>query len=190
MGTITSRKRKDNSTAYTAQIRINRDGRTVYQESQTFDRKQVAQAWIKRRETELAEPGAIERANRKGVTIRKMIEQYLDEYEKIRPLGKTKNATLNAIKDTWLGDLEDSALTSQQLVEFAQWRMADFMRRCKGKVMVSINDHPDIRRVFEGFHFETLDIRYSNTNQRQGKAEVSGELLIMNWEPVALGGLF
>ncbi len=124
MGTITSRKRKDNSTAYTAQIRINRDGKTVYQESQTFDRKQVAQAWIKRRETELAEPGGIERANRKGVTIKKMIEQYLDEYEKIRPLGKTKSATLNAIKDTWLGELDDSALSSQKLVEFAQWRMS------------------------------------------------------------------
>lgn len=124
MGTITSRKRKDNSTAYTAQIRINRDGRTVYQESQTFDRKQVAQAWIKRRETELAEPGAIARANRKGVTIRRMIEQYLDEYERIRPLGKTKSATLNAIKETWLGELDDSALTSQKLVEFAQWRMS------------------------------------------------------------------
>ena len=53
-----------------------------------------------------------------------------------------------------------------------------------------INDHPDIRRVFDGFHFETLDIRYCNTNQRQGKAEVSGELVIMNWEPAALGGLF
>lgn len=124
MGTITSRKRKDNSTAYTAQIRINRDGRTVYQESQTFDRKLVAQAWIKRRETELSEPGAIERANRNGVTIRKMIEQYLDEYEKIRPLGKTKNATLKAIKETWLGEINDSDLTSQKLVEFAQWRMS------------------------------------------------------------------
>lgn len=69
-------------------------------------------------------------------------------------------------------------------------RMADFMRCCSGKVMVSINDHPDIRRVFAGFHFETVDIRYSNTNQRQGKADVSGELVIMNWEPSALGGLF
>jgi len=59
MGTITSRKREDNSTAYTAQIRINRDGKTVYQESQTFDGKQVAQVWIKLRETELAEPGRI-----------------------------------------------------------------------------------------------------------------------------------
>ena len=69
-------------------------------------------------------------------------------------------------------------------------RMADFMRRCKGKVVVSINDHPDIRRVFEGFHFETTEIRYTTTNQRQGKAEVTGELIVMNWEPEALGGLF
>ncbi|CRI55389.1 hypothetical protein CCOS191_0853 [Pseudomonas sp. CCOS 191] len=68
--------------------------------------------------------------------------------------------------------------------------MADFMCRCKGKVMVSINDHPDIRRAFDGFHFGCLDIRYSNTNQRQGKAEVTGELVIMNWQPSALDGLF
>ncbi len=64
------------------------------------------------------------------------------------------------------------------------------MRRGKGKVMVSINDHPDIRRAFDGFHFETLDIRYSTTNQRQGRAQVSGELVIMNWQPADLGGLF
>lgn len=56
--------------------------------------------------------------------------------------------------------------------------------------MVSINDHPDIRQAFEGFHFEYLDIRYSNTNQRQGKAEVTGELVIMNWEPSELQQLF
>ncbi len=47
--------------------------------------------------------------------------------------------------------------------------------------MVRINDYPDIRRVFEGFHFETLDIRYTTMNQRLGKAEVSGELVVMNW---------
>lgn len=29
-------------------------------------------------------------------------------------------------------------------------RMADFMRRCRARVMVSVNDHPDIRRVFGG----------------------------------------
>lgn len=59
--------------------------------------------------------------------------------------------------------------------------MADFMRRCKGKVMVSINDHPDIRQVFEGFRMEELSIRYSTANHRTGKASVTGELAIMNW---------
>ena len=56
--------------------------------------------------------------------------------------------------------------------------------------MVSINDHPDIRRAFDGYHVESLDVRYSNNNQRLGKAEVVGELVIMNWQPSSLGGLF
>lgn len=124
MGTITSRRRQDGTTGYTAQIRIVRDGRRVYQETKTFDRKQTAQAWIKRRETELAEPGAIERVNRKGVTVKEIIERYLDEYEKIRPLGKTKRATLKAIGETWLGETADQDVTSQVLVDYARWRLA------------------------------------------------------------------
>ncbi|MEG1043097.1 MAG: DNA adenine methylase, partial [Pseudomonas sp.] len=69
-------------------------------------------------------------------------------------------------------------------------QMAEFMRTCKGKVMVSINDHPDIRAAFDGFHFEQLDIRYTTANQRHGQADVTGELVIMNWEPSQLGQLF
>lgn len=69
-------------------------------------------------------------------------------------------------------------------------RMAEFMRNCKGKVMVSINDHPDIREAFAGFHIERTDIRYTTANQRHGQVEVTGELIILNWEPAALGQLF
>ena len=123
MGTITVRKRRDGSTGYTAQIRIMQKGVTVYQESQTFDRKATAQAWIKRVETEMSAPGAIEKANRSGVTVKEMIERYLVEYEKLRPLGKTKRATLRAISETWLGKLEDREITSQKLVEYADGRM-------------------------------------------------------------------
>ncbi|MCY1296622.1 Phage integrase family protein [compost metagenome] len=125
MGTITARPRKSGGVGYTAQIRIKREGAVVYQESQTFDRKQTARAWLHRRETELAEPGAIERAKRKGVTIRKIIEQYLEEYERVRPLGKTKRATLKAISETWIGEIADRDLNSQRLVEYAQWRMSE-----------------------------------------------------------------
>lgn len=69
-------------------------------------------------------------------------------------------------------------------------RMAMFMRGCKGKVMVSINDHPEIRKVFKDFYFEEVRIRYSAGNSRGGTAETSGELVIMNWEPASLGQLF
>lgn len=123
MGTITTRKRRNGSVGYTAQIRIMQRGITVYQESQTFDRKQSAQAWLRRRETELEQPVAIADANRTNVTVMEMIDRYLLEYEKIRPLGKTKRATLTAISLTWLGALQDKDLTSQRIVEFASERM-------------------------------------------------------------------
>ncbi|MGE8122590.1 DNA adenine methylase [Pseudomonas fulva] len=69
-------------------------------------------------------------------------------------------------------------------------RMAEFMRSCNGKVMVSINDHPDVRGVFAGFHIERTDIRYTTANQRNGQADLTGELIIMNWKPSELGQLF
>ena len=59
-------------------------------------------------------------------------------------------------------------------------QMAEFMRECKGKVMVSINDHPDIRRVFEGFAMQELSINYS-MGSAHGKPQMSKELIITNW---------
>jgi len=123
MATIRARKRTDGSISYTAQIRLFRDGAQVYQESQTFARKQAAQAWVRKRETELDQPGAIERANRQGATVKEMIDRYLVEMEKVRPLGKTKLATLTAISEAYLGKLNDQEINSQQLVEYALWRM-------------------------------------------------------------------
>lgn len=124
MGTITKRLNKSGQVKYTAQIRLRRKGVIVYQESQSFDRKQVARAWMTRREAELAQPGALDRASREAVPLKKIIERYLEEYERIRPLGKTKRATLSAISESWLGGVLDCELTSQKLVEYAQWRLS------------------------------------------------------------------
>jgi len=124
MATIRARKLADGSVSYTAQIRIKRDGVQVYQESQTFARKQAAQAWARKRESELDEPGAIERASRIGVTLKDMIDQYLIEVEKARPLGKTKRATLTAIGETYMGKLADTQINTQCLVDYALWRMS------------------------------------------------------------------
>ncbi|MBT9267944.1 tyrosine-type recombinase/integrase [Pseudomonas sp. MG-9] len=123
MATIRARKKADGSVSYTVQIRLKNKGVLVYQECQTFARKQAAQAWARKRETELAEPGAIERANRKAATVKEMIDRYLSEMEKVRPLGKTKLATLKAISESYLGKLNDQDISSQVLVEYALWRM-------------------------------------------------------------------
>ncbi|KZE34191.1 DNA adenine methylase [Crenobacter luteus] len=74
--------------------------------------------------------------------------------------------------------------------DFDQYeQLAKVMRECKGKVMVSINDHPDIRAAFNGFWMEGVDIKYSTANAH-GAPETSRELVITNWEPEALCGLF
>lgn len=68
-------------------------------------------------------------------------------------------------------------------------RLASMMRSCKGKVMVSLNDHPAMREVFAGFKEETLDIKYS-LGAVHGAPQTSGEVVFLNWEPDALGQLF
>jgi DNA adenine methylase len=66
--------------------------------------------------------------------------------------------------------------------------MANLMRAMKGKAMVSINDHPDIRKAFEGLPMLELDIQYSL--QKNGSPEKTGELVITNWDAENTGGLF
>ena len=72
MATIRAGKRTDGSISNTALIRLIREGAQVYQESQTFARKQAAQAWVRKREAAPDQPGAIERANRVGAMVKEM----------------------------------------------------------------------------------------------------------------------
>lgn len=67
--------------------------------------------------------------------------------------------------------------------------MADQVRKVKGKVMISINDHPEIRELFSGLTIFDLGIKYSLGNNQANPNE-SRELVITNWESGDLGGLF
>lgn len=59
-------------------------------------------------------------------------------------------------------------------------RLAELMRSVAGKVIVSINDHPDIRAVFAGFPMSEVGIRY--TVGGNNTAKPTKELIICNWE--------
>ncbi|GLK59463.1 hypothetical protein GCM10017624_16200 [Azotobacter vinelandii] len=66
--------------------------------------------------------------------LRDIIARYLDEVERIGPLGKTKRATLEAIGETWIGTPTDLEITSQALVRYApsgEW--ATMAGACSGR---------------------------------------------------------
>ena len=67
--------------------------------------------------------------------------------------------------------------------------LAETMRTCQGRIMVSINDHPNIRSAFAGFWMRELDIQYSTSN-RNGSPRISRELVITNWSPDEVADLF
>ncbi|TCS37502.1 DNA adenine methylase [Paucimonas lemoignei] len=68
-------------------------------------------------------------------------------------------------------------------------KMADILRNLKGKAIVSLNDHPDIRRVFDGFYIETAPIQY--TVGGGAKTVDRMEVIIYSWDkPGDPAGLF
>lgn len=66
--------------------------------------------------------------------------------------------------------------------------MAKIIGRIQGKAIISLNDHPDIRRCFADFHMESTDIRYTVGS---GKGSEAREVLIFSWDIAAEpAGLF
>lgn len=64
--------------------------------------------------------------------------------------------------------------------DWAQYQLlAKVMSESKGKIMLSINDHPDIRNLFKDFHIAQFELAYSIGRSKTGKT--SGELAICNW---------
>lgn len=116
MGTIVERTRKDGSKSFTAQIVIKKGGAVAHREAETFDRKQAANAWIVKREAELKQPGGLER--KEDPTLSAVIDRYIAESQNL-VLG-TKAQVLKNIKNSDLGDINCSEITSHTLVSFAR----------------------------------------------------------------------
>lgn len=124
MGTISERTKRDGSCTYTAQIRVMRDGKKATVSS-TFERRAAAEAWIKRKEAEIKRPGGFEKmqsARSGGVTLADAIDKYIAESE--RQIGRTKAQVLNAVKSYDIALTACDAISSQDIVRFAQELLA------------------------------------------------------------------
>jgi integrase len=99
MGTIASRRRKDGSLGYTAQIRLKRDGKVVHSESETFNRRQLAIEWMRRRETELDQQRARGEPVGKGITLDELLDWYGKDIKALASWGRTKEADLKRLRN-------------------------------------------------------------------------------------------
>lgn len=115
MGTVVERERKDGSISFSAQILIKQNGVIAHRESDTFDSRQTAYAWLEKRESELKGPGGLERIE--DPTFAEVISRYVLETNVV---GRTKGACLKKIQASSLGPLKCSQVTSDKLVQFAQ----------------------------------------------------------------------
>jgi DNA adenine methylase len=64
-----------------------------------------------------------------------------------------------------------------ELFDGAQFElMAEQLRGLRGRFILSINNHPEVRRIFAGFDFREEDVRYTLAGNDNGK--IAGELII------------
>lgn len=58
-------------------------------------------------------------------------------------------------------------------------RIAELAGSIKGKMIISVNDIPEMRKIFIGFHMQEVEIKYNL--QTTGKAKPKQELIIKNF---------
>jgi integrase len=122
MGTIVKRPRKGGGVGYLAQISIMREGKIVFRQSRTFDRERIAAAWIAKRESELAKPGALSQAAAGARATTKTLADAIDRYSEdtLRAPGRTKTQVLRTIKTHNIASMRCEEITSRDIVAFAQ----------------------------------------------------------------------
>ena len=59
-------------------------------------------------------------------------------------------------------------------------RLAEMAKTIKGRMVISLNDHPKMRQVFKGLRIERTDLRYTVGGGAKA-TEPRGELIIRSW---------
>jgi DNA adenine methylase len=63
--------------------------------------------------------------------------------------------------------------------------MADLLANIKGQFVLTLNDHPEVRRIFKDFHIREVETRYPTGNHSKAHVDLARELLITSM-PVKL----
>lgn len=122
MASITPRKRADGSVSYNCRIRIKRAGQIIYEESETFEQRKLAEKWGRKREAHIDAVGV---ESLLGVmSVGAAVQRYIDEVSSMpKGLGRSKLAALNyMIKQPALAGLALVGHSSGQLMDWVRAR--------------------------------------------------------------------
>ncbi len=125
MGTIQTRRRKDGTAGYTASIRIKQKGQVIHSETETFDRKQHAQEWMRRREAELDQLRARGQLAGSKYTLGDLVKWYRDTVGPSAEWGRTKAYDLERLQRYDISRRYVHTLTAADYVDHVVTRAAD-----------------------------------------------------------------
>jgi len=141
VASIIPRTRRDGTKSWRADVRVRRQGKIVYQQSRTFDRKALAKDWAAKLELQLQAPGALDQARHRGVTIGDLIKRYANEFG--AGFGRSKEADLVRLQSYKLAELDAIEIQSRDFV-------AHIVERIKTvKPQTASNDLIWLRGVFK-----------------------------------------
>ncbi len=136
MGTITERKTKDGKTRYRAAIRINKDG-FKYSESRTFSKRNLAQAWLTKREAEIElNPDVLHKAATEELRLQEAIDRYLEQVG--GDFGRTHRLGLIFIGKQPIGAKYVSKLSNIDFANFAEERLQTVKPQTLNSDMIAI----------------------------------------------------
>jgi hypothetical protein len=116
MGTITERKLADGSKRFLAQVGMKKNGKWLYRENRTFERKRDAKLWARERDVEMSKPDFLERIQPQDPALSFVIDEYIAATRK--QLGRTKKQVLHSIKTYPIAILKCSQINSQAVCRF------------------------------------------------------------------------
>ncbi|HIL20741.1 MAG TPA: hypothetical protein EYG22_03925, partial [Candidatus Thioglobus sp.] len=111
MATVRTRRLKNGSVSYRAEIVIKQKGVTVHRESQSFRQHKLAKSWAGKREAQLHESQVFGRSE--PVFINDLIKDYLGRFK----AGRSKRYDLLRLQDSNIAKLDAHKLTSKHIIK-------------------------------------------------------------------------
>lgn len=122
MATITTRKTKTGEIRHKFEIRIQKDGQIIHQESKTFSSKSVGKDWAKKREAELDNPDVIEKHKHKGVTLKQVMDALVAATQ--HKFGRTRNWNIRFMAGQDIAGIDAVALMPHDIIRHCEKRSA------------------------------------------------------------------